>query len=218
MTKGCVKEKLDEIVNEMLEGGLEHLSLWGVLGLGFLPGESILMFFFGSQVRDELGGYRAMYNNQFRLVLEYAEDVAEDGEADFEKYRDETLEWDNFYVNYEGDKKEELGDRLAERYRKIGEDLAPLVASDEDEFWDAARDTYTKDEIVGKLDHAFSYADIVEDYADDIDVRTPPLLIFLRLRYTDEVIRALREAENDIFRKMRERANEVFTEETKTVP
>ncbi len=222
MTRGSVKGKLDELVNELIDRGLEHLSLWGILGLRFMPGDSFLMFLFGSQVRDELGQYRAMYNNQFRIVLDYAEDVAENGgDAEFGKYREEMLGWDNFYVNYEGDDEDEFAERLSERYRKIGEDLAPLVASNEDGFWDAARDAYEKDEIVGKLDHAFSYADIVEDYADDIDVRTPPVLFFLRLRYTDEVVRALRKSENEIFDRMRQKADEVFDkagEEAKPVP
>lgn len=214
MTRGSVKEKLDELVNELIERSLDNLSLWGVLGLRFMPGDSLLMLLFGSQVNDELGQYRAMYNNQFRIVLDYAEDVAENGgEAEFGKYREEMLSWDSFYVNYEGDDEDEFAERLSERYMKIGEDLAPLVSSEENEFWDAARDAYEKDEIVGKLDHAFSYADILEDYADDIDVRTPPILFFLRLRYTDEGIRALRKSENEIFDRMQSKADGVFEEE-----
>ena len=213
MTREGVKRKLDELINELIEGGLEHLSLWGIVGLRFMPGDALLMFLFGSQVRDELAQYRAMYNNQFRIVLEYAEDVA-DGDAEFSDYRDEALEWDNFYANHEEAtaEKKEFGDRLVERYRKIGEDLAPLVENEEDGFWDAARDVYGKDEFVGKLSHAFSYADIVEDYKDEIDVRTPPVLFFFRLRYTDEVVRALRKSEDEILERMREKADREFNE------
>jgi hypothetical protein len=211
MTRGAVKEQIDLLINEIIEKGLDEFKPWAVLGLGFMPGNALLKVLFGSQVRDELGSYRAMYNNQFRIVLDYAEDVVEEGEgASFEGYGDEILEWDVYYVNYEGDEDERFADDLVSRYEKIGKDLAPIVESDEDGFWEAARDAYDKDELVGKLEHAFSYTDVLGRYEDDIDVRTPPVLLFLRLRYTDEVVRTLKKSEREVLEEMKRKADEVY--------
>jgi hypothetical protein len=211
MTRGAVKEQIDRLINEVIDTGLDRFSPWAVLGLGFMPGDGVLKLLFGSQVRDELSSYRAMYNNQFRVVLDYAEDIVEEGEdASFEDYGEEILEWDVYYVNYEGDKKERFADDLVSRYEKIGKDLAPIVESDEDEFWDAASDAYEKDELIGKLEHAFSYTDVLGSYKDDIDVRTPPVLFFLRLKYTDEVVRTLRQSERVVLEGMKREADEVY--------
>lgn len=205
--------KIDYIINELLEQGLEYLRPWGVLGLGFMPGNSILMFLFGSQIRDEMGQYRVSYNNQFGIILDYAEEIAEqDDPPSFEKYRDHVLEWDYFYSNYKGDREKEFADELMERNEKIANDLAPLVGSDEDDFWEAAAECYTRDEIVGKIDHALSYSDMVRKYESDIDVRTPPVFFVLRLRYTNEVLRALEMSEQELIEKMTQTANEVFAE------
>jgi len=216
MTKRAVKKKIDYIINELLEQGLEYLRPWGVLGLGFMPGNSVLMFLFGSQISDEMGQYRVSYNNQFGIILDYATELAEqDDPPDFEKYRDDVLEWDYFYKNYEGpvSKKEEFANDLVERNEKIARDLAPLVESDKDDFWEAAKECYTRDEIVGKIDYALNYSDMLKEYQDDIDVRTPPILFFLRLRYTDEVMRALDKSQRDLIDSMTETADEVFAEE-----
>ena len=81
MTRGAVKEQIDRLINEVIDTGLDRFSPWAVLGLGFMPGDGVLKLLFGSQVRDELSSYRAMYNNQFRVVLDYAEDIVEDVSA-----------------------------------------------------------------------------------------------------------------------------------------
>jgi len=54
---------------------------------------------------------------------------------------------------------------------------------------------------------------MLKEYQDDIDVRTPPILFFLRLRYTDEVMRALDKSQRDLIDSMTETADEVFAEE-----
>ncbi|MFP4633325.1 MAG: hypothetical protein ACLFMT_07830 [Halobacteriales archaeon] len=211
MTRGGTKRQLDFFVNELIDGSLERFKPLAVLGLGFLPLNGLFKWLLRSPIMEEIAQFRVTYNKKFKYILDYAEDLA-NGEGDFDEYADEILAWDYFYQNYEGDRKEEFAEDLNAWAEKIGDDIAPIVASDRDEWWDAAREEFTEDEMLGKFAHAFSLSDLLREYEDDIDLRQPrhPATLFIRLRYTEEAIRSLSESEDDLFQRMQKKASEVY--------
>ncbi len=216
MTRRGVKTQLDEWVNALINGSYRELKPLAVVGLGFLPGNGLAKWLMETPIREEIAQFRVTYNKKFKYVLEYAEELAENDsgdEANFEEYRDKLLEWDYFYQNYDGPREHEFAGELNDWAKKISEDLAPSVGHSSDDFWEAAEDEFTEDELMGKFAHALSLSDILREYSDDVDLRTPrhPFTLFLSFRYTDEAIRSLSEAEDELFQEMQDKADEVYS-------
>lgn len=211
MTREAVKNQLDYFVNELIDGSLEKFKPLAVLGLGFLPFNGLFKWLLRNPIRQEIAQFRVTYNKKFKFVLMYAEDLSE-GDADFDEYRDEILEWDYFYQNYDGPRERQFARDLDDWAKKIAEDLQPVVENPNDDFWEAAREEFTQDEIMGKFTHAFSLADLLKEYEDGIDLRQPrhPVTFFIRLRYTGEALRALDETEAELLEELRRKTDEVF--------
>ncbi len=211
MTREAVKTQLDYFVNELIDGSLERFRPLAVLGLGFLPGNKLFKWLLRKPIRQELAQFRVTYNKKFKFVIMYAEDLSE-GDADFDEYRDELLEWDYFYQNYDGPRERQFARDLDRWAEKIAEDLEPIVTSERDDFWEAATDEFSRDELMGKFSHAFNLSDILEEYKDDIHLHQPrhPLTLFISLRYTDEAIRTLDKAEDDLLGRLREKTDEIY--------
>lgn len=200
MTQTAVKNQFDSFVNEVIDGAYGSLKPWGILpGIPRgLPGNRILKFLLTPILQHELTHYRASYNHQYQLMVDYAQDLA-NGEADFDEYRDELLNFDYFYQNHEGTpaEREQMELALADRYLTMGEDMAPLVASDHDDFWDAMQAQYAKHRARRTIRHNFDYANILHEQKEHIYLyaEDPWIGLPFPFSYTGEVLTALDESE-----------------------
>lgn len=194
MTRAAVKNQFDLFVNEVIDEAYSSLRPWGILGPRGLPGNRLLRFLLGPILRNELTHYRASYNNQYKLIMDFAEDIA-DGEADFDDYRDELLNFDYFYQNHEGPPSEREAMKLAleDRYLTMGRDMAPLVAADEEDFWDAMQQQYGKHRARRTIRHNFDYANILTEQSQHVALYAadPWLGLPFPVSYTGEVLEAL---------------------------
>jgi hypothetical protein len=213
MTKRAVKNQFDVFVNEMIDGAYDAIRPWGIIGPRSLPGNRILKFLLKPVLQNEISHYRVSYNHQFQLMTDLAEDIA-NGQGDFDEYRDDVIAFDYFYQNHRGtpEDKELFESALEDRYLTIAEDVAPLVASDEDDFWDAMKDSYDKQEARKLLRHNFDYASILKDHKEHIrlwatwpwiDVSLPP-------SYTGEALVALDESESALRKRLLNRVEKIY--------
>jgi len=163
-------------------------------------------------VERRVGKVREHIERQFDLVA----DAAVEGEA--EPYEEPYLRADIFYTNHVGDEesKRALEEDLRERFRGLVEAARPMAVSDEDGFWDAVLDGYDDaDEAVRALRGNFEYAEIVNEYEDDVR-----LAVTLRLgpversvEYTEEALRVLNGGEKHLREKVESDTREVFSAE-----
>lgn len=213
MTKRAVKNQFDVFVNEMIDGAYDAIRPWGIVGPRGLPGNGILKFLLKPVLQNELSHYRVSYNHQFQLMTDYAADLA-NGEADFDDYREDILAFDYFYQNYVGPEteKDTFESALEDRYLTMGEDVAPLVASDEDDFWDAMKDSYDKQGARRTMRHNFDYASILQDHQEHIKLWAtwPWIEVSLPPSYTGEALVALDESESALRKRLLNRVEKIY--------
>ncbi|WP_340098649.1 hypothetical protein [Salinibaculum salinum] len=158
MTKRAVwrtyQEFLDRMTDEMLDIVAEEFG-GGLLGKAAKSGAKRVT----KDIQDDM-------RQQGRLVVEYADSLA-DGQDDT-AYEDRFLRTNPVYQRYDGDREAELRDHLLSHFRQVGSDLAPLVASAEDDFWTALRTEYTRSEAESIVDRHFSQAETFEEYKDGV--------------------------------------------------
>jgi hypothetical protein len=209
MTRGAVREQLRLVSGAVGEGWTDRLRVTNAAGWGFVPSavDSVVFFFLGAGLKREMAHHREGYERGLKASLDYAEEVALGG-GDFGKYEDEILGSDRWYACYEGRYADGFADELVSRYRRVGNDLTPLVRSDEDGFWEAARDAYDKDETVNALGRLLGYSDLLGTYADDVVLTAE--VGRREVEYTDEALRALRETEDDVLGRLEAKAEEVY--------
>jgi hypothetical protein len=209
MTREAVREQMRLISEAVGEGWTERLSVSNAFGWGFVPSavDSLVVFFFGSGIREEMMRLRTGYERGLKASLDYAEEIALGG-GSFGKYEDEILGTDGWYARYEGDHAEGFAEELVERYRRIGDAFTPIVRSDETGFWEAARDVYTRDETVNALRRVLGYSDLLGTYSDDVNLRTA--VASMEVEYTDEALRALRVTEEDVLGRLTAKADAFY--------
>lgn len=101
------------------------------------------------------------------IVVKYAAAIA--GETnDKARLEQEFLETNPVYQRYDGNDTEELEEHLLDHFRTVGNDLAPLVASDVDDFWGALRAEYSREEAEKILDRNFDQAATFKRYRHDL--------------------------------------------------
>ncbi len=208
MTRKAVEDRMRLVAESVFELWWERFRPSRVFGVGFVPApaEGIARFFLGGRLREGFGRLRAGYERGMKATVDYAEEVAF-GTGSFGKYENEILATDGWYAGYDGN--DGLGDALVERYETLGEAVAPLVASNEDGFWDAARDAYTKEEAVKTAEIIFGYADTVEPYAGEVNLEFT--VLSRSFGYADEALRSLRETEDELLERMTAKADEVYS-------
>lgn len=189
MTEEAVRKKLDKFVHTVAIQSLDELDPVNVLDVDVnLPSDKIK-----SAMRDDIRQEMATVKARFQDQMEVAVDYSLAGNGSFDEHRDEFLEVDVFYNSYEGNGETDQAfrDDLADYFRETSEGIKPLVDSEEDEYWDAMVECYTKEEASDMLDAHFSRADIIEKYKDDMvmEMELDTGLPIEKMEYTDEAVR-----------------------------
>ncbi|WP_276273859.1 hypothetical protein [Haloarcula litorea] len=171
-------------------------------------------------VRPRLREYQRTILRQFDPVLDYA--AADD---DFEAYADEVLArdlyWDALRPSVRGDRRETIREQLLARQREFGDALAPLVAADSDEFWDAVVEAYDRDRAEALVEDHFVFSTPLREHRDafSFELEIDPgevlgglarALPTLEVEFTDEAIRSMRQAEKRVVPRAKSDAADAF--------
>lgn len=159
-------------------------------------------------VRPELESYQSAVLDQFEIILAYAA-----SDEPIEAYREPILERDQFAAaidpDVDADRRATIEDALVERAARIGDAVAPLVATPVDDFWEAVTDVYDTPAAIEAVQEAVGFTDPLDTYPDafvfavDIDpgaflgaigTFSEPITV----EYTEEATRCLRQAEATI--------------------
>ncbi|WP_424000789.1 hypothetical protein ACOZ4I_14605 [Haloarcula salina] len=160
-------------------------------------------------VRPKLRAYQQQILDQLEPVLDYAEET----DAAFDAYADEVLArdlyWNALREEVRGDRREQIRERLLARQRSFGDDLAPLVAADTDDFWAAVADAYdrkTATEVLREhLEFTVPLREERDAFAFELTIDPGEVLgglaralPSLTVEFTDEALRSMRTAEERV--------------------
>jgi hypothetical protein len=207
MTEKAVKKEFDGYVKSVSLKALDELDPTQVVDVNLPPDriKSLLR----DEIRQEMARVKTGFQEQSDFIVETAAngEVTEDDRARF-------LELDLYYSNYFGDeeRKRKFGDELGEYFEETVMNVAPLVASEEDDFWDSVAEIYDKDEAVEVLQGYFSRSKILERYTDEM-VLTMALdtgLPIEEVEYTEESVRVFAEGEAEMRDRVEEQAELVY--------
>ncbi len=210
MTEEAVRKKLDKFVHTVAIRSLDELDPVNVLDVDVnLPGDKIKSAM-RDDIRQEMATVKARFQDQMGVAVDYS--LA--GNGSFDEHKAEFLDVDVFYNSYEGNGETEQAfrDDLAEYFRETSEGIRPLVESDEDEYWDAMVDSYTKEEAAEMLNAHFSRVDIVEKYKDDMvmEMELDTGLPIEKMEYTDEAIRIFGLGEKAMRERVQKQLDKVY--------
>jgi hypothetical protein len=207
MTEKAVKKEFDGYVKSVSLKALDELDPTQVVDVNLPPDriKSLLR----DEIRQEMARVKTGFQEQTDLIVE----TAAKGEAT-EEDKSKFLELDLYYTNYFGDedRTEQFGEELTEYFVETVDNVAPLVASDEDDFWDAVKDIYDEDEAVEVLQSYFSRSNILEKYTDEM-VLTMALdtgLPIEEVEYTEESVRVFAAGEREMRGRIEEQAELVY--------
>lgn len=209
MGKEAVRNQLHVFLDDVTRFALEDFRPLAVIGLGFLPGNSIVKLLMSPLIKKELNVIKITLQNEFNVILDLAEAMNE-GDADPQEYYDRFLQHDFFYQNYDGSHEDEFRDLLEKRLEEVAEDLAPLLDAESDDFWGALVETHDRGEAKDMLTYHFSFTEkVVTRFGEGLvlDFKLMPLLVF---DYTDEAVRVLPEAEGYLREQMLETIDEEY--------
>jgi hypothetical protein len=205
-SREAVLGKFEEFMEEIIDDALSEFEPLRIVNMNSLPGNSTAKAALRPLIEDELRRFRANIENQFDIVMDYAET------GDAEKHRREFLRSDIFYQNFEGSDRTRIENNLEERMKNMGDDMAPLLKTGEDNFWDAAVASYDEDEAREMLPKHFAYTDTVREYQDDLclTVEIGSGLLSTEIEYTDEAMRVLDIAETNLRKDLERRVDEFY--------
>lgn len=194
MTERAVEETyqrlLDQLTEEMLDVVEEEFG-GGLVGRAAKTGARRVTRNLQSEMRT-----------QGRIVVDYAAALA-DETGDEERYEAEFLDTNPVYTRYDGDDREELRTELRSHFRDVGADLAPLVASPQDDFWEALGEEYSRDEAEDIVERHFDQAETFRTYRDGL---------FPSRKLADRVIEVLEEGERRLREDVYARLDETYDE------
>lgn len=212
MTRAAVRSGFERYVNGLASQTSEAFSISRALRSATGPeGKVIDRLLSNSQtvdrkiVQPELKAYRDAILHQFDAVLEYAA-----SDDDFAAFADEILArdlyWDSLRADVGGERREQLRETLLARQRRMGDAIAPLIASEADSLWGAAADVYDWEGTVDLIETHFAFTAPLHDSPDayELTVRIDPgdllgglarALPSITVDYTDEAVRAMTEAQ-----------------------
>jgi len=209
MTEKAVKKEFDGYVKSVSLKALDELDPTQVVDVNLPPDriKSLLR----DEIRQEMARVKTGFQEQSDFIVETATNL-NGGVTDEDKRG--FLELDLYYSNYFGDeeREERFGDELAEYFEETVTNVAPLVESDEDDFWDAVVDVYDKEEAVGVLQSYFTRSEILERYTDEM-VLTMALdtgLPIEEVEYTEESVRVFAAGEAEMRDRVEEQAEMVY--------
>jgi hypothetical protein len=207
MTEKAVKKEFDGYVKSVSLKALDELDPTQVVDVNLPPDriKSLLR----DEIRQEMARVKTGFQEQTDLIVE----TAAKGEVT-EEDRSKFLELDLYYTNYFGDEErtEQFGEELTEYFESTVRNVAPLVASEEEDFWDAVKDIYDEDKAVEALQGYFSRSDILEKYTDEM-VLTMALdtgLPIEEVEYTEESVRVFAEGEREMRGRIEDQAELVY--------
>ena len=159
-------------------------------------------------VRPKLTEYERTIGRQFETVLDYAA-----GDAPFDRYTDEILArdiyWDALRNGVRGERREAIRDRLLARQRAFGDDIAPIVDAESDEFVPAVAEAYDPEDAVALVEEHLAFSAPLHEersaFAFELDIDPGDILGGLAralpsisVEFTDEALRAMRRAEQQV--------------------
>ena len=171
-------------------------------------------------VQPELREYRDAIFHQFEVVLAYAE-----SEDDFENFADEILArdlyWDSLQSGLSAEHRAEIKAALLDRQRRLGDELAPLVAANGESIWGAAASVYDWERTVELIESHFAFTDPLHDRPDayrlTVEIDPGDLLGGLAralpsatVDYTDEAIRSMTRAQKRVIDRAKDDARTHF--------
>lgn len=171
-------------------------------------------------VRPALTEYERSISRQFETVADYAA-----GEAAFETYADEILAhdiyWNALRAEVRGERRETIRERLLDRQRTFGDDLAPVVDAAADEFAPAVAEAYDRADAVDLVETHLEFSTPLKTdrraFAFELDVDPGEVLGGLAralpsftVEFTDEALRSMRRAEQRIIPQARADVERAF--------
>jgi hypothetical protein len=209
MGKAEIRQQLYVFLEKGTEYAFKEVKPLSVVGLGFLPGNRVTKMVLRPVILGNMNEIEMSVKNALTLAMDYSEELARGEKGNADKYRRKFLESDIFYTNYEGDRKGELREMLIRHFDEMAHDMAPLVETDADGFWDAVVEMYGKYETEELLRHHFSFiGKVVEEFGDEIEM-TFSVSIF-SFDYTDEALRILPKVETRIRRELVDKTDEIY--------
>jgi hypothetical protein len=201
-SKEAVVEQFEVFTARIIRDALDEFEPFRVVKMSGMPGNNRIKKALRPVIRKELGRLRKSVETQFGVVMQYAET------GDLEECRRDFLRNDIFYTSFEGTGRDRrrLEDDLTERMTSMGDDMAPLIKTGEDDFWNAVSVAYDEDEARELLPRHFAYTETLKSYSDDLHltVNVGGKILGTEVEYTDEAMRVLDIAETDLREDMRE--------------
>jgi hypothetical protein len=144
------------------------------------------------------------------LKQQYGAVVGSVHDDSIDNHLDDYVHYDAFYRNYEGSREQQFRDALADRMRSMQEALSPIVTADAEDFWDATREAYGRDEAVEQLRKLFTASETAWGFSDGIVMEVTVPLRRKTYTYTEESIRALEVGEKYAKKKVEMDAEEAY--------
>lgn len=197
-----VRAKLDEYAEFVADEATGNFRPTNVVSIPGVSDERARGMISSTMERMEKAQAKAL-RRQYAAALNAVGDEVENHADDF-------IENDAFYRNYEGEREDEFRDALVERLRETRDALAPVVESEEDEFWDAVREAYDRQESVEELGRLFTATETAERFSEGIVMEIEVPVRSKNYTYTDESLRAFGVAEELAREKVEEEADEIY--------
>ncbi len=213
MTRAAVQQGFEQFVGDAIEQTATEFSVSAVIGggggtLDQLIGDSNVLQ--ERVVEPELEEYEQKTVDQFEVILDWVE-----SDEDFDEYAEEILAagpfTESLRTDLSGEEREAVEEQLLARHRSLGEAVTRLVASEEDEFWAAARAELDKETAAELVEEQFAFTGPLKEHRDAFEMVTtidPEELLgglggmfggsSFDVEYTDEAMRAMRHAERAV--------------------
>jgi len=217
MTRTAALDGIERFVDDAVEATREEFRVARALrGTGFGPGGAVIDRLRKNAtalerrvVEPELAEYRRRSIEQLEILL----DAVDEG-TPVNAVRSDLIAADSYLDSLDPDVDEAtrsaVVDDVLVRLERLGEALAPIVSHPADEFWPAVHGVYDRDAAVSLVEQRFPFTAILRRHRDAfaftvaIDpgsvlgstlARTLPSV---SIEYTDEAIRAMRQAESRV--------------------
>lgn len=211
-----MREQLHVFIDDVVDYVHSNIRPLAIIGLGGLPGNGIARVLMRPVITKETNKVKFALQNHFNTILNAAEEVDEKGveNVDFQKYYDRMLNAELLYQNYVGDREEEIKDDLKRRVREGAEDIAPLINTEADDFWEALVEAYELEEAKEVFEYHFRYYErMCEEYdGGEIELTTDTLI---PLNYTEEALRLYPQAEAMVRESLHEGYDEEYERQAK---
>jgi hypothetical protein len=229
MTRRAAKDGVERFLQETIDLTREEFRVRRVLqGSGLGPGGIVVdrlrenaQALERRLIEPKLTEYRTRSLAQFDVLLEYIDD-----NAPIRAFEEPLLTHDTYLhaldPSASSDTRETLIDASLERLQRLGDGLAPVVYSSSDEFWPAAESELSRQEASDLIENGFPFSGPLRRHRDAVtfEISVDPGDILggllagglpsVSIEYTDEALRAMRQAERTISQRMRDEVDSRF--------